>query len=71
MSLNLTVLENAPRLLLKATLEPVQGTRFQPTGFPEIGAAQYEGPDGYTHVVSGIRSKRRQSFGRSLLGQSR
>lgn len=46
MSLNLTVLENAPRLLLKATLEPVQGTRFQPTGFPEIGAAQYEGPDG-------------------------
>lgn len=46
MSLNLAVLENAPRLLLKATLEPVQGTRFQPTGFPEIGAAQYEGPDG-------------------------
>lgn len=46
MSLNLTVLENAPRLLIKATLEPVQGTRFQPTGFPEIGAAQYEGPDG-------------------------
>jgi CRISPR-associated protein Csb1 len=24
----------------------LQGTRFQPTGFPEIGAAQYEGPDG-------------------------
>ena len=46
MSLNLTALENAPRLLLKAILEPVQGTRFQPTGFPEIGAAQYEGPDG-------------------------
>jgi len=46
MSLNLTPLEDAPRLLLKAILEPVQGTRFQPTGFPEIGAAQYEGPDG-------------------------
>lgn len=46
MSLNLATLENAPRLLLKAKLEPVQGTRFQPTGFPEIGAAQYEGPDG-------------------------
>ena len=46
MSLNLTDLENAPRLLIKAMLEPVQGTRFQPTGFPEIGAAQYEGPDG-------------------------
>ena len=46
MSLNLAALENAPRLLLKAMLEPTQGTRFQPTGFPEIGAAQYEGPDG-------------------------
>ena len=46
MSLNLKDLENAPRLLIKAILEPVQGTRFQPTGFPEIGAAQYEGPDG-------------------------
>ncbi len=46
MALDLTPLDNAPRLLLKAMLEPVQGTRFQPTGFPEIGAAQYEGPDG-------------------------
>ena len=46
MSLNLNALEEAPRLLLAASLEPVQGTRFQPTGFPEIGAAQYEGPDG-------------------------
>jgi CRISPR-associated protein Csb1 len=24
----------------------LQGTRFQPTGFPDIGAAQYEGPHG-------------------------
>src|SRR5699024_6503889 len=46
MSLNLSDLANAPRLLLKARLKPLQGTRFQPTGFPEIGAAQYDGPDG-------------------------
>lgn len=46
MSLNLSTLTNAPRLLLRAELKPLQGTRFQPTGFPEIGAAQYEGPDG-------------------------
>lgn len=46
MSLELTNLDNQPRLLLKAALRPVQGTRFQPTGFPEIGAAEYEGPDG-------------------------
>lgn len=46
MSLDLSALANAPRLLLRAKLQPLQGTRFQPTGFPEIGAAQYEGPDG-------------------------
>ncbi len=46
MSLDLAALDNAPRLLLRARLKPLQGTRFQPTGFPEIGAAQYEGPDG-------------------------
>jgi len=46
MSLDFSALENAPRLLLEAQLQPLQGTRFQPTGFPEIGAAQYEGPHG-------------------------
>lgn len=46
MSLDLSVLAKEPRLLLRAELKPLQGTRFQPTGFPEIGAALYEGPDG-------------------------
>lgn len=46
MSLDLSALAHAPRLLLRAKLKPLQGTRFQPTGFPEIGAALYEGPDG-------------------------
>jgi len=46
MSLDLSALSNAPRLLIQAKLKPLQGTRFQPTGFPEIGAAQYEGPNG-------------------------
>ncbi len=46
MSLDLSALANAPRLLLRAKLKPLQGTRFQPTGFPEIGAALYDGPDG-------------------------
>jgi CRISPR-associated protein Csb1 len=46
MSLDLSALDDAPRLLIEAKLRPLQGTRFQPTGFPEIGAAQYEGPDG-------------------------
>lgn len=46
MPLDLTGLAAAPRLLLKAYLEPIQGTRFQPTGFPNLGAATYDGPTG-------------------------
>ncbi len=46
MTLELNVLKDSPRLLIEARLRPVQGTRFQPTGFPEIGAAEYDGPDG-------------------------
>lgn len=40
------LLSSSPRLLLEAELQPIQGTRFQPTGFPDLGAATYEGPDG-------------------------
>ena len=32
------------RLLLDVALEPAIGTRFQPTGFPDIGAAEFERP---------------------------
>lgn len=38
-------LEKQPRLLVEAELTPVQGDRFQPTGFPDLGAATYERPD--------------------------
>ncbi|MBS0446697.1 MAG: type I-U CRISPR-associated protein Cas7 [Proteobacteria bacterium] len=44
MTLDLSALSDAPRLLIEAHLDPLQGTRFQPTGFPEIGPAQYDGP---------------------------
>ncbi|MGQ0619684.1 MAG: type I-G CRISPR-associated RAMP protein Csb1/Cas7g [Panacagrimonas sp.] len=46
MSLNFAALATTPRLLLEAHLQPLQGTRFQPTGFPNLGAATYEGPNG-------------------------
>lgn len=36
----------APRILIEADLWPVQGERFQPTGFPDLGAAVYRLPDG-------------------------
>lgn len=37
---------NQPRLLIEAELQPVQGDRFQPTGFPDLGAATFKRPDG-------------------------
>jgi CRISPR-associated protein Csb1 len=38
-------LKQNTKLLLQAQLRPVQGDRFQPTGFADIGAAQYERPN--------------------------
>jgi CRISPR-associated protein Csb1 len=32
------------RLLIQAELSPLQGSRFQPTGFPDLGAAAYKLP---------------------------
>lgn len=37
-------LGQAPRLLLQAQLSPVQGERFQPTGFADLGHATYKVP---------------------------
>lgn len=39
-------LKGSERLLVQAPLVPVQGTRFQSTGFPEIGPALYQAADG-------------------------
>lgn len=46
MALDLNALDAAPRLLIEARLKPLQGTRFQPTGFPNLGHAVYDSPDG-------------------------
>lgn len=46
MSIDYTALKNQPRLLLEATLKPLQGERFQATGFADLGAALYKLPDG-------------------------
>jgi CRISPR-associated protein Csb1 len=39
-------LDRAKRLLMEIELVPVQGQRFQPTGFPDLGGATYQLPDG-------------------------
>ncbi len=42
----LTDLAEEPRLTVEAELQPVQGSRFQATGFPDLGPARYQRPDG-------------------------
>ena len=44
--MNLTALNSTPRILIEADLIPVSGHRFQPTGFADLGAAEYSLPDG-------------------------
>ena len=41
MALDFSALVSQPRLLIEVPLKPLQGTRFQPTGFPDLGAATY------------------------------
>ena len=35
-------LKDIPRLLMTVDLRPLQGERFQPTGFADLGPARYE-----------------------------
>ncbi len=47
----MTVLPDSHRLLLEAKLRPVQGERFQPAGFPDLGPAEMVTPSGRTHLL--------------------
>lgn len=44
--MKLDAFDNQSRLVIHASLKPLAGTRFQPTGFPDLGAARYKGPNG-------------------------
>ncbi len=44
MTIDFSALQTTNRLLIEATLAPLQGERFQPTGFPDIGAALFNTP---------------------------
>lgn len=46
MNIDYNTLLSIPRLLIEAELKPLQGDRFQPTGFADLGAARYKAPDG-------------------------
>lgn len=51
MTIDFSLLKSSPRLLIEAELKPIQGTRFQPTGFPDLGAAEYQSPDGNMRMI--------------------
>jgi CRISPR-associated protein Csb1 len=64
--MNLTALKDQPRLLLKATLKPIQGTRFQPTGFPDLGAATYDAQDSEGRIKKMLLVESAQSMANRL-----
>jgi CRISPR-associated protein Csb1 len=51
MHVDFNALASQPRILIEAALRPVAGTRFQPTGFPDLGPAVYETPDRTTMLL--------------------
>ncbi len=51
MSVDLSTLEKLDKLLFDIPLAPVQGHRFQPTGFPDLGAATFETEPGTTCLL--------------------
>jgi CRISPR-associated protein Csb1 len=42
---------NAHRTILQADLTPLAGSRLQPTGFPDLGAAEFETADGTKALI--------------------
>ena len=56
MSIDLTPLDLAPRLLFSIPLRPIQGQRFQPTGFPGLGAATFQTGKGLNLLVESAQS---------------
>lgn len=56
MSIPFDALKNAHRILFNIRLCPVQGERFQPTGFPSLGAATYQTRNGRSLLVESAQS---------------
>jgi len=56
MSIDLSPLAGTPRLLFAVPLRPLQGQRFQPTGFPGLGAATFQTASGTSLLVESAQS---------------
>lgn len=56
MPVDLRALDTVPRLLFAIPLRPIQGQRFQPTGFPGLGAATFRTREGLSLLVESAQS---------------
>lgn len=56
MTIDLSKLTNVHRVLFAIPLAPMQGHRFQPTGFPSLGAATFQTPQGTSLLVESAQS---------------
>ena len=56
MMANIDLLKDVKRVLFNIPLTPLQGNRFQPTGFPSLGAATFQASDGMGLLVESTQS---------------
>jgi CRISPR-associated protein Csb1 len=56
MAVDLALLADAKRLLFAIPLKPLLGSRFQPTGFPNLGAATFQSAEGACLLVESAQS---------------
>jgi CRISPR-associated protein Csb1 len=56
MTVDLSSLDSVQRLLFAIPLAPLQGQRFQPTGFPGLGASTFRSPAGDCLLVESAQS---------------
>jgi CRISPR-associated protein Csb1 len=66
MSIEFEQLKSEPRILIEAALQPVAGTRIQSTGFPDLGPAVYDAPDGKGGVIPTLLVESAQSMANRL-----
>jgi CRISPR-associated protein Csb1 len=62
MPVDLSSLSSEKRVLFTVRLKPIQGHRFQPTGFPDLGAATFQAPDDGEDTVSCVLVESAQSM---------
>src|SRR5262245_26505897 len=56
MTIDLSPLDKHHDLLFEVPLKVRQGHRFQPTGFPDLGAAEFDTPSGRSLLVESAQS---------------